>query len=30
MYAQYRNEYRNLKLARVMMGCGLEKSEEDW
>jgi hypothetical protein len=26
----YRNEYRNLKLARATMGRGLKRSEEDW
>jgi hypothetical protein len=29
MFSQYRNEYRNLKLARVTMGRGLGRSEED-
>jgi hypothetical protein len=26
----YRNEYRDLKLARATIVRGLEKSEEDW
>jgi hypothetical protein len=26
----YRNEFRNLKLARASMGRELGKSEEDW
>jgi hypothetical protein len=30
MNSQYRNDYRNLKLAGVNMGAGLERSEEDW
>jgi hypothetical protein len=30
MCSQYRNEYRNLKLAWPTMGRGLGRSEEDW
>jgi hypothetical protein len=26
----YRNEYRNLKLARASKGRGLRRSKEDW
>jgi hypothetical protein len=26
----YRNEYRNLKLARAIMGSGIGRSEEAW
>jgi hypothetical protein len=30
MHSLYRNECRNLKLARATMGRGLRRSEEEW